>query len=206
MGMRLLAVFFFALAPALQAQDAVGREISPWQPGMLLITEVMVNPPLIPEADYEWVEIWNPGATPLSLDGCALVDNVRASALPAGVTIAPGAYLVIAAGPGFTALYPGFSGHLVYLADGRIGNGLANDTDFLALRCGATVLDQVGWGSGIGGGSASAAPAQGQTLVRRVGLDALLNGEGFAASANPSPGGPATDPRRVTLIPLAGTQ
>ncbi|MCC7176185.1 MAG: hypothetical protein IT159_13425, partial [Bryobacterales bacterium] len=38
--MRLLAVFFFALAPALQAQDAVGREISPWQPGMLDIHQI----------------------------------------------------------------------------------------------------------------------------------------------------------------------
>jgi hypothetical protein len=57
---------------------------------------------------------------------------VAADTLPPA-RLAPGAYAVVAAAQDFHRQYPAFQGNLLALADGRIGNGLANDGDRLLL-------------------------------------------------------------------------
>jgi hypothetical protein len=65
-------------------------------PGEVLITEVMYDP-LGTEPDTEWVELFNPGATPRSLSGLTLADTGgRTHVLAPGVVLAPRTYAVLA--------------------------------------------------------------------------------------------------------------
>jgi hypothetical protein len=84
------------------------------------------------DAAREWVELYNAGAESVELGGWSLADNVAADTLPS-LVLAPGAYAVVAASPDFQQQYPAFQGALLVLADGRIGNGLANEGDRLLL-------------------------------------------------------------------------
>ena len=64
------------------------------------------------------------------------------------MTIPPNGFIVIAASEGFYTNYPDFAGAIVFVADGKIGNGLGNDGDRLILRDGAgTVIDRMSYGA-----------------------------------------------------------
>jgi hypothetical protein len=84
------------------------------------------------DAAREWVELYNAGLESVELGGWSLADNVAADTLPPAA-LPPGAYAVVAASPDFQRQYPAFQGTLLVLADGRIGNGLANEGDRLLL-------------------------------------------------------------------------
>jgi hypothetical protein len=84
------------------------------------------------DAAREWVELYNAGPESVELGGWSLADNVAADTLPPAA-LPPGAYAVVAASPDFRRQYRAFQGALLVLADGRIGNGLANDGDRLLL-------------------------------------------------------------------------
>jgi hypothetical protein len=84
------------------------------------------------DAAQEWVELYNAGPERVELGGWSLSDNVAADTLPPAALL-PEAYAVVAASPAFRRQYPGFRGTLLVLADGRIGNGLANEGDRLLL-------------------------------------------------------------------------
>jgi hypothetical protein len=84
------------------------------------------------DAAREWVELYNAGLEGVELGGWSLADNVAAGALPLAA-LPPGAYAVVAASPDFRRQYPAFQGTLLVLADGKIGNGLANEGDRLLL-------------------------------------------------------------------------
>jgi DNA/RNA endonuclease YhcR with UshA esterase domain len=102
--------------------------------GRLLITEVYADAPQAgSDAAYEWVELFNPGDQTIDLAGWSLSDNSGNDALPPA-TLAPGAFLVIAASPAFFENFPGYSGPVVFLNDGAIGNGLSNSGDRVMLR------------------------------------------------------------------------
>jgi hypothetical protein len=90
------------------------------------------------DAAREWVELYNAGPESVELAGWSLADNVAADTLPPAA-LPPGAYAVVTASPDFRRQYPAFQGTLLVLADGRIGNGLANEGDRLLL------LDEEGW-------------------------------------------------------------
>ena len=87
---------------------------SPWP--RLLLTEVMYDAPQGgTDSAYEWVEIFNPGDTAVSLAGWAVGDNGGRDALPA-ISLDPGEYLVIAAtAAGFRTNHPDFTGKLLSL-------------------------------------------------------------------------------------------
>jgi len=60
---------------------------------------------LVPDGDPDFVELYNAGSTPVALDGYIFADAdgiatppdpTHRTTLPAGVTVAPGAYLVVA--------------------------------------------------------------------------------------------------------------
>ncbi len=103
-------------------------------PGRVLIQEVLYDAPQSgPDAAYEWVELYNPGPEAISLAGWRLADNTAEDVLP-DVLLPPGGLLVVAAdADAFRTNVPDFRGRLVVVADGRIGGGLANNGDRLAL-------------------------------------------------------------------------
>ena len=84
------------------------------------------------DADHEWVELYNAGREAVEVDGWSLVDNMAEDALPPR-TLSPGAYAVVATSPDLRSRYPDFQGQVLFVEDGAIGNGLANEGDRLLL-------------------------------------------------------------------------
>ena len=116
--------------PAPQARAGRTNEDSPYA---VKISEVLANAGAGgDEAAREWVELYNAGPGSVELGDWSLSDNAAADTLPPAA-LPPGAYAVVAASPDFRRQYPAFQGTLLVLADGRIGNGLANEGDRLLL-------------------------------------------------------------------------
>ncbi|MBW2256595.1 MAG: lamin tail domain-containing protein [Deltaproteobacteria bacterium] len=106
--------------------------------------------PLLAQAAYdtpgtdsieEFVDLYNPTDSAVSLDGWTLSDNVKTWSFSAGATIAPHTYLSVARNAaGFEALYglvPDLSG---------LTTALNNTGDVLILRDGASAeVDRVAW-------------------------------------------------------------
>ena len=92
------------------------------------------------DALEEFVDLYNPTADPVPLDGWTLSDNASTWTLPAGTTIEAGAYLSIArSASGFASLYgldPDVSGMTL---------GLGNTGDALWLDDGIGEVDFVAW-------------------------------------------------------------
>ncbi|HEY63693.1 MAG TPA: hypothetical protein G4O02_03900 [Caldilineae bacterium] len=103
--------------------------------GRVLIHEVLYDASQPgSDAAYEWVELYNPGPEAISLAGWRLEDNTAGDTLP-DVLLPAGELLVVAADEdAFREAFPDFHGTLITVADGKIGGGLANDGDRLALR------------------------------------------------------------------------
>jgi hypothetical protein len=117
-------------ASAPQAREGRTYEDSPYA---VKISELLANAGAgVDDAAREWVELYNAGPESVELGGWTLSDNVAADAMPPAA-LPPGAYAVVAASPDFRRQYPAFQGTLLVLADGRIGNGLANEGDRLLL-------------------------------------------------------------------------
>ncbi len=128
-------------------------------PGDVVINEVEYDSAQSgTDSDYEWFELYNNKSSPITLSGWTVTDNTNTDIIP-DLTLPAGGFAVVAAKQsGFEANYSGFSGLIVYLSDGKIGNGLANGGDRLVLKDdGGTEIDAVSWGSdtyafGIGNG------------------------------------------------------
>jgi hypothetical protein len=82
----------------------------------------------------------------VTLSGWTITDNNDTDTIP-DLTIAPKGFAVVAASStGFATNYPGFSGTIVYIPDGIIGNGLSNPSDRLVLKKADGVeIDAVSW-------------------------------------------------------------
>lgn len=75
-----------------------GEEAYTLAVGDLVITELMIDPTAVSDADGEWVEVYNAGPSPVQLQGMILGDEgVDAWPLEDELTIAPGAYAVLCA-------------------------------------------------------------------------------------------------------------
>ena len=128
------------------------------------------------DAAFEWVEIHNPGPDPLDLAGWRLADNRGEDPIPA-TTLAAGAYLIVGGSEALADELPG-DVQLVVVADGRIGNGLANSGDrVLLIDPSGQAVDGVSWGSDRTV-LVLAPPPSGQTLSRS-------GGDWSAATASP---------------------
>jgi hypothetical protein len=100
----------------------------------VIFSELMKNPEVLPDADGEWIELYNAGSTALDLGGCTLGRDDQELALEGSLVLEPGRYLTLSNGqtPGFTpdVLYSGLT--------------LPNSGAFgLRLACAGTVLDEV---------------------------------------------------------------
>jgi len=138
-------------------QDAAPVDAAPAvpkpAPGEVLITEIMYNTLKGAEPDAEWIELHNLASSARSLSGLTLKDGgARTHVIGAGVTIAPGAYVVLARDKSVataTALVPASA--IVYeYAKGMPSNAgiqLANGTTgSIALLNGAATIANVPYG------------------------------------------------------------
>lgn len=106
---------------------------TPANEGDIVINEVQYDPPQS-GVDYafEWLEIMNRTSQKIDLTGWKIADNSEADVIPP-LTLPPGGLAVIAARVDFYVNFPGFSGTIVFIADGTVGNGLSNTGDCLVL-------------------------------------------------------------------------
>jgi|CXWL01.1.fsa_nt_gi hypothetical protein len=140
------------------------------------------------DANGEWVELHNPGDSPVSLEGWALADATSADVLDA-VTIPGRGFIVIAASEEFLVRYPDFNGELLVL-DGRVGNGLGNEGEVLVLvEPSGRFVDAVSWGDNTDAlkPSIDDAPA-GHSIERLVSGTDSNRADDFVDNGAPSPG------------------
>ncbi|MEM1164738.1 MAG: lamin tail domain-containing protein [Planctomycetota bacterium] len=145
--------------------------------GAVVITEIMFNP----NTDFEldWLEIYNPGATTVDLEGftyidLAFPDGSQSQPFPAGTTIAPGEALVLV-GDNFIE-DDGIPG-----ADTPLGDNLAEFQDQ--------------WGPGVNAFLVEDFDALSSNARPDIEIPAILNAAGFVVdaanySANDSSGQP----------------
>jgi hypothetical protein len=172
-------------------------------PGDVLISEVQAQPSSGGSAG-EWLELCNRSGAALVLAAWRVEDNHGSDPLPA-ISLAPGAFAVVAADESaFRALFPLWQGPLFIIADGLIGNGLADDGDRLILRDGAdAIIDALSYGSDASVfDPAAPAVAAGHSLERwqpSVDTDTAAD---FVDNGSPSPGGALPAPTAtVTATP-----
>ncbi|MEN8007594.1 MAG: lamin tail domain-containing protein [Candidatus Krumholzibacteriota bacterium] len=118
----------------------------------IVITEVMQNPAVLADADGEWFEVYNGGATPVDLNGWTVSDLgtdsfvIGASAIvPAGGYAVIGNNAVAMAGEGVTLVYE-FSGMFIGNSADEIilTNASAVEIDRIEYDGGATWPDPTG--------------------------------------------------------------
>lgn len=180
----------------------------PWSwPAVLLLlaaspvlNELVVRPA---SGEGEWVELWNPGAEPVSLEGWTLRDGTgKPHALPPGAGIEPGGYLLLAARPESLRAAYGLAADVPVLRpDGwpvlndRDGSSGAPADELVLEGPGDLVADSVAYYE------AWLPPRAGQSLER---ADANVSGTLPAAWGwSDDPSG-ATPGRRNSLVPVSG--
>lgn len=114
------------------------------QVGDLVITEFLADPSG-PDAGFEWFEIWNATDRTIDLSGVTVRDNGSDDfVVPAGLSVAPGAYFVFAeqetsvpgrVGFAYDSVAPSFA--------------LANSDDEIILEFEGNVIDRVIYGPGF---------------------------------------------------------
>jgi hypothetical protein len=138
---------------------------------------------------FEWLELLNRTGGMVDLTGWKIADNQGVDYLPS-LLLAPDEFAVVAAGSGFYDNFPNFTGEIVYVADGSIGNGLNNDGDCLSL---VDHTDRVIDALSYGDNTAMMLPScldvsAGHSLERQpAGLDTDMAGD-FIDNGAPSPG------------------
>jgi len=170
---------------------AASRAFDPSQRGAagIVINEILYDADGdVPDADAEWVELYNTGDASIDIGGWSLRDGASVDALPPLAVPARG-LAIVAASVAFRDAYPDV-GAPVAILGGRIGNALGNDGDRLYLVDAAgLVVDAVSWG----GDTSVFAPAaddvpSGHSLERRfAGVDSNRAAD-FVDNERPSPG------------------
>lgn len=145
------------------------------------------------DSDYEWFEIYNNSGSSIFLSGWTITDNNASDTLP-DVTIPAHGFLVVAAKESsFRNNYPSFTGAIVSMPDGKIGNGLANAGDRLVLKDNkGNEVDAVSWGDD----NYAFGPGNGVKPATEVGYSISRNPNGYDTNSandwvkliNPTPG------------------
>ena len=96
----------------------------------------------------EWVEIFNGSVSAVNLTGWSVADGIASDTLPAGMTIAPGAFVVITGTSTTRTLWNIPQNVQVASLGSPIGDGLGNAGDRVILRdSSGTIVDAVSWGT-----------------------------------------------------------
>jgi len=141
------------------------------------------------DAAFEWLELLNQTGRSVDLTDWGIADNHEVDYI-ASLQLPAGGFAVIAAGDGFYDNFPDFTGNIVFIADGSIGNGLNNEGDCLVLRDSTgELIDALSYGADA---SVMLPPcqdvAEGHSLERQpAGLDTDRASD-FVENSAPSPG------------------
>ncbi|MEM6290720.1 MAG: lamin tail domain-containing protein [Myxococcota bacterium] len=129
-----------ACAADCAAYDTMGcTDFAAPMTGEVIISEIMSNPDVIPDADGEWFELHNPSAdTTYQLAGCEIsgVKGEDVIMLDVDLTIEPGGYLTFA---------PASEADIGFVPDYEYDENyfIANGGDIISLRCDGMVIDTV---------------------------------------------------------------
>lgn len=169
----------------------------------MLINEVYYDAPQPgTDSSYEWLELYNPGDLTVEIFGWSIRDNGAEDTLPY-IVLEPKGYAIVAATSDLFANFPSLRGlssqgplgptpepSLVFIRDGRLGNGLANNGDRLILKdASGQEVDSLSWGddTSVFNPSIKRAPP-GHSIERaRPGLVGQGAGD-FVDNSQPSPG------------------
>ncbi len=138
---------------------------------------------------FEWLELLNRTGGTVDLTGWGIADNNSIDYLPS-LLLAPGDFAVIAAGSGFYDNFTDFTGDIVFVADGSIGNGLNNGGDRLILTDFTDrVIDALSYGDDTSVMLPSCLDVSGGHSLERqpAGLD-TDHASDFVDNGSPSPG------------------
>ncbi len=191
-----------AISPALAhlLPAALGTDAGGGPPAHLVISEVMTGGT---GASDEFVELYNPTAGPLLLDGLELVyvsasgaTVTRKASWDAGAQEVPAHAHVLLANE---------AGAYAAMADLTYANGMAAAGGSVALRIAADAspVDAVGWGTATAWleGGAAPAPAAGESLERLPG-GSLGSGQDTDDNATDCVVNPVPDPQNVAADPV----
>ncbi len=186
---------------AVDGTTATAAGLPPSEIDDVVINEVLYDADSdVPDADAEWIEIYNGSDQPVDLAGWSLRDaTAQVDVLPAFVVPAHG-FAIVATTDAVTKEYPDVAARVAILG-GRIGNGLGNDGDrlYLADAAGA-VVDAISWGkdTSVFDPPVGDVPS-GHSIEREfAGVDSN-SVEDFVDNERPSPGSgyqAAVDPRQ----------
>lgn len=103
-------------------------------PGDLIISELMIDPKALTDAEGEWIELYNATDAMLELRDCQLDDGAESLHEIPAVLVESGAFLTIAGEP-----KPGFSADLI------VPLSLTNSADSVAIVCRGHEIDRVSY-------------------------------------------------------------
>jgi hypothetical protein len=195
-----------SLMLAISMAVAVGWYSTPMvqaaNPGDILISEVLYDPPVnCTEPGAEWVELYNKTSSAITLTNWQICDNFGCDTIST-VTIQPGQGVVIAGTQAdFSNCYTCGSGHIVYVVDGRIGNGLANDGDRVRIiDNNGTEIDAMSYGTDTYAFTPSCPDVSAGHSLERYPINQDTNSAGdFRDQGTPSP---CLSPTAITLSSL----
>lgn len=162
----------------------------------LIITEVFYDTPGI-DSEEEWIELFNPTASAINLEGFSLQDNGSTFTIGAGNVVGAFQTFILARDAmGFAKLNPGVTPDLT-----TFPLALSNAGDFLRLRDNLGILlDEVAWEGGLPGWE-NVAATTGNSITRgQIGAGP----NAWLANQTPAPGTPAPIPEPSTLVLMAG--
>jgi len=170
----------------------------------VVVNEIMFNPStaLGSDADFEWVEIFNNGSSPVDISGWTMtdLDSGSGAVVPAGTTIPANGYMVFARNAtAFTAHY-GSSIPLIAWT-GSWGSGLSNTADeVVLLDASNTVVDSLryddstDWGSDYGDDNTYAdCDGDGASLERLLASGSSVDPDNWDSSVDEASGIPDVD-------------
>ncbi|HSE12950.1 MAG TPA: lamin tail domain-containing protein [Rudaea sp.] len=114
--------------------------------GELSITELMIDPAVLLDANAEWVELRNTASGSRDLGGCVLNNGTTDSSAFPAIVLDPGSYALIGRTTD-TLVNGGLA------IDATFAFGLNNGSGTLAVKCGGDVIDTIAWASSTSGRS-----------------------------------------------------
>ena len=137
----------------------------------------------------EWVELYNGSGSAVNLGGWKLDDASSTDAIPSGVTLAPGKFLIVAATSSTRTLWSIASDVQFVSLGNSLGDGLGTAGDRLILRTSSgTAVDALSWGSNTTAFNPSAPVASYGNSLSRLNLSQDTDSANDWAVRPPSPG------------------
>ena len=149
---------------------------------------------------YEWFELYNATNQTITLTNWTISDAISSDVIPTAV-ISPHDFIVVAASISFGVNYPAFTGTLVYIPGGSIGNGLSNTGERLTLADDVgTVIDELSYGSNTSVFNLPGVAASHSLERQPIGIDTNTAAD-FVDRFPPTPGFGYTPPVPPVLTP-----